>query len=191
MKKILLFTVCAMLFATSCDNGNWFEGLGNKYEDNTSYDDNHDSQEDEREYHFWDRQRLHIPFAIFDAGENNILEIDPEALYDVEIIYEGNSYVYEGTTTRAAELEELMIYTRTSAPYTFTFGELDWDMSGSCIIYFRGNEWKIDFSSQRNIEVGLDVSIIIDEVVAERVAIGTFIFESKELEYTAYPLYIK
>ena len=67
-------------------------------------------------------------------------------MYEVEVIYNGQTYKYTDET-RAVPFLELALHTRPSiSPYILYFSDFNQGESGSLTLKFRDNEWRLDFS---------------------------------------------
>ena len=118
--KRLLFALIAILCCTSCDK---------KVEMDILFDLIY--------------PRIH--FAIFD-GDTNIFEQDPNTMYEVEAIYNGETYTYHDETRDAPPKEDLTLYTSPiNSPYMLFFSDFDYDESGVILFKFRENEWTLEF----------------------------------------------
>ena len=136
MKKLLLFTVCAMLFATSCDNDNWFNGSRNS---EVGIDGN--GEESENEAHkIYDGLPPSPHFAIVD--ENDTL-VDFE-ISEIEFVFDGVTYKYKDET-RAIPPVPLGVYERLFG-YCVAFGSLHVYDKGVFEINYRDQHWEVEFA---------------------------------------------
>lgn len=118
--KRLLFALIAILCCTSCDKKAEMDIL-------------------------FDLIYPRIHFAIFD-GDTNIFEQDPNTMYEVEAIYNGETYTYHDETRDAPPNEDLTLYTSPiNSPYMLFFSDFDYDESGVILFKFRENEWTLEF----------------------------------------------
>ena len=93
----------------------------------------------------FDRYFPYLSFVIVANGVN-IFEADPNTMYEVEVIYNGQTYKYTDET-RTVPFFELALHTRPSInPYILYFSDFNQGESGSLTLKFRDNEWRLDFS---------------------------------------------
>lgn len=137
MKKIYyLLMAVAAIFITSCDGG---------LEGNYPYP--------------W----YQIDFTLIDSESNFILEKEPEAINDIEIIYNGRSF-----TAYNASHNNIEILPGYSSPRTFTLqgAALSRNSTIDFTFKFRGHSREITITSVENSE-----TVTIDGKSAERVEI--------------------
>ncbi len=92
----------------------------------------------------WDIPYPSISFAVLDSDGNNIFKENPDAIYDFEIEYKGETYRYNDQTRELPQLP-LALTTDGVYPYRLTFGDFGQDDSGSYIVRFRDKEWLVEF----------------------------------------------
>lgn len=92
----------------------------------------------------WDIPYPSAGYVIFDSEGNNILEADPEAIYDIEVEYKGKTYRY-GEVTREAFQYPFGLHSHWCYPYMVRVGDFDQNESGSYIVRFRDYEWLVEY----------------------------------------------
>lgn len=92
----------------------------------------------------WDIPFPSVGYVIFDSEGNNILEADPEAIYDIEVEYKGKTYRYE-EVTRMLLQRSFGLHAHWCYPYMLCIGDFDHDESGSYIVRFRDYEWLVEY----------------------------------------------
>jgi hypothetical protein len=122
---------------------------------------NADDKENE-EIYWADNAAYNIYFALCDESGDNILQTDKDAIYDVEILYEGVKYRFEGeVATRATCTYPLAIRLNPYVSDWFGFGDFIVGSHSSFTITFRDSSWEIEQESRLNPE-DINGDIILD-----------------------------
>lgn len=117
MKKILgLFILAATLVATSCEKYNNESAAGSRPNFIT----------------------------IIDSDGNNVLENDPKAIYDVEIIYKGETFVFEDNTYHGTMNDvEIWYYDYLPGAFKIYGYILSWGTTTDFTLKFRGQSFDV------------------------------------------------
>lgn len=163
----------------SCDKN--FEPIGDKQEGGSgiSTGENNENNSDDKDETYWgDNAAYHLWFNILDESGNNVLAQDAEAIYEIEITYDGEKYKYEGETrTRAASFMPLAIRTSSLSKETFGFGDFAVNSKSMFTITFGDNKWDVEQQSELNpqdINGELIFSVKINGVVQDNKQAGPF-----------------
>lgn len=93
----------------------------------------------------WDFRQYSATFDIVDGTGNHMLYGDENAIYDIEVVYEGQTYQFDAVT-RDTYMNPFAIR-RTENQNYFNVGEVCWGTSGNFTIKFRGNSWNVRFET--------------------------------------------
>ena len=163
MKKLVVIMVSLLGFGlTSCDNS--FDGFGGNPVNNSGVNtgDNNTDNKDDEEVYWGDNSAYNIWFCLNDESGKSILAQDKDAIYEVEILYEGVNYKYEGgEASRAICMEPLAIRLNPLSGDIFGFGDFSINSHSKFTITFRGNSWEVEQKSSLNPE-DINGNIILD-----------------------------
>ena len=163
MKKLVVLVVSLIgLGLASCENGI------NGFDDNSdniggvSTDENNTDNKDDEEVYWGDNAAYHLWFCLNDESGESILAQDKDAIYEVELLYEGVNYKYEGgEASRAISMEPLAIRLNPLSGDIFGFGDFSINSHSKFTITFRGNSWEVEQKSSLNPE-DINGDIILD-----------------------------
>ena len=149
MKKNFILIALLGLVVTSCDKN--FEPI-NRGQDiggvNTGENNENNSNND---VYWGDNAAYHLWFNLLDKSGNNIIEQKEDAIYEIEIIYDGVKYKYDDKAdTRASSFKPLAIRRAPLSSSTFGFGDFAAGSQSVFTITFKDNKWDVEQQSKLN-----------------------------------------
>ena len=141
MKRVLFTVALAAMVAVSCEK----DGMN----PNSTRIDTGDTGNNEI---YWaDNAAYHIWFRLIDENQKDIILEDKEALYNIEIVYDGTTYKYEGDkSTRAISFLPFAIRTNSYHKSCFGFGDFNVSSKSKFTIKYGDNTWDVEQSSELN-----------------------------------------
>lgn len=148
----LLFAVVTLGVLVSCDNSDDLYNNGHNGNGSAMPNEEEDGSDDEWPP-FYDVPFFSPIFVLYDESGNDILIMDPDAIYELEVLHEGVTYTYDVNYSRYGYPH----YSRAAGPprplalrnlyydfpNRFHFCDFEWNTTAEYTIKFRGNSWDV------------------------------------------------
>ena len=95
-----------------------------------------------------DYYQYNATFDIVDETGNHLLADDEDAIYEVVVFYNSQTYRFDDETR--VMIPRQFAIRRTPNPDYFNLGDVLWGTSGDIIIKFRGNSWNVRFETSKS-----------------------------------------